>query len=154
MNWIDREIALGTHRQMIAQYGGGDGVRDESALLAGLNRAQNHHAYGNPTPDIAELAAVYAGGIILNHPFVDGNKRTGYILASLFIEWNGYILTTSEVDVVIWTLKLAARACEESDYAGWLRANMKERPKTLTGTVATKPVVKTRAKAKPKAKKK
>ena len=129
LHWIDRELAEIIHKQSIAEHGGAAELRDEAALLAGLMRAQNLHAYGDPPPDIAALAAIYAGGIVLNHPFVDGNKRTGFMTAYMFIVKNGYEFEAPEVEAVLWTLKLAARACEESDYAAWLRANMKKRKK-------------------------
>ena len=150
MHWIGPETVLFIHRDLIAEHGGTPELRDESALRAGLMRAQNLHAYGDPPPDIADLAAVYAGGIVLNHPFVDGNKRTGFMLAYTFICDNGYTFTATEVDAVLWTLKLAARACEEKDYAGWLRANMKKVRKPRATTPVKK---KTSSKTKPKAKK-
>lgn len=143
-NWLGLDIVLAIHNQSIAEHGGASEVRDESALLAGLMRAQNCFAYGDPPPDVADLAAVYAGGIVLNHPFVDGNKRTGFMLAYTYIRDNGYEFTATEVDAVLWTLKLAARACEEKDYADWLRANMKK----LRKPGAVRPVVKKPAKAK------
>lgn len=146
MNWIDRGLADIIHRQSIDEHGGAAELRDESALLAGLMRAKNLHAYGDPPPDIADLAAVYAGGIVLNHPFVDGNKRTGFMTAYMFIVKNGYEFNAPEAETVMWTLKLAARACEESDYAGWLRANMKKRKKPVSPKAAVR--------AKPAAKKK
>lgn len=126
IRWLDRRRIDAIHEQSIAIHGGSHGLRDESALLAGLMRAQNLYAYGNPPPDLADLAAIYAGGIVLNHPFVDGNKRTGFLAAYLLIVKNGYTLEASEAETVLWTLKLAAHACEEKDYAGWLRANMKK----------------------------
>lgn len=129
-NWLERDTVLAIHTRLIALHGGASEIRDESELLAGLMRAQNLFAYGDPPPDVADLAAVYAGGIVLNHPFVDGNKRTGFMLAYTYICDNGYDFTASEVDTVLWTLKLAAHDCEESDYAAWLRANMKKRRKT------------------------
>lgn len=136
-NWIGYDTVLAIHSDTIALHGGTPELRDKSALLAGLMRAQNLNSYGDPAPDVADLAAVYAGGIVLNHPFVDGNKRTGFMLAFTFICDNGFDFTASEVDAVLWTLKLAARACEEKDYAAWLRANMKKRKKSA-GEVATK----------------
>lgn len=123
--WLGRTEVLALHAKMIGQYGGTDALRDESALLAGLNRARNLQAYGDPPPDVAELAAVYAGGVVLNHPFVDGNKRTGFMMAYAFIRLNGFDFTAPEHEAVIWTLKLAARACEEKDYAAWLRSHAK-----------------------------
>ena len=129
MNWIDRTLALAVHARMIALHGGAQETRSESALLAGLHRAQNLHAYGDPTPDIADLAAIYAGGIVLNHPFVDGNKRTGFVLAALFIRMNGPDFTAPEAEAAVWTLKFAARACSVTEYAAWLRSHAKKQRK-------------------------
>src|ERR1043165_1298330 len=126
--WLDRARIDALHTRSVSEHGGSPGLRDESALMAGLMRAQNLQAYGDPPPDIAALAAVYAGGIILNHPFLDGNKRTGFAAAVLFILKNGYAFDASEAEATLWTLKLAARAREESEYAAWLRANIKKRP--------------------------
>ncbi len=129
MNWIDRSLVLAIHAKMIAAHGGTPEIRAEPALLAGLHRAQNLHAYGDPKPDIADLAAVYAGGVILNHPFMDGNKRTGFMLAYAFIRMNGHDFTAPEAEAAVWTLKFAARACSESEYAAWLRSHTKKKRK-------------------------
>ena len=147
--WLDRARIDAVHARSIEEHGGSHGLRDESALLAGMMRAQNTHAYGEPPPDLADLAAVYAGGIILNHPFVDGNKRTGFVAAHLFLLKNGYDLTASEAEAILWTLKLAARECEEKDYAGWLRSNMKKVHKPAGAKPAAKSGAK-KAKAKRK----
>jgi death-on-curing protein len=103
--WLDRAVCLAIHEMVLSQHGGLAGVRDEGLLESALEKPPNLLAYGSPT--LAELAASYAAGIILNHPFIDGNKRTGFMLAATFLELNGQEFTASEESVVENTLALA-----------------------------------------------
>jgi death-on-curing protein len=119
--WVTREECLAVHEMMLAQHGGLAGVRDEGMLESALSKPQHRYTYGSP--GLAELAASYAAGIILNHPFLDGNKRTGFMVAAVFLEVNGYVLTASEESVVENTLALAAGKLKESGYAAWLKDN-------------------------------
>jgi death-on-curing protein len=82
-----------------------------------------HIAYAQA--DIAHLAAIYTGVIIGSHPFVDGNKRTGFLIGILFLELNGYRFTASEEDVANAVLALAAGGLAETAYADFLRGNVK-----------------------------
>jgi death-on-curing protein len=90
-------------------------------LDSALGKPLNQFAYGNP--NLFDLAASYAYGIIKNHPFIDGNKRTGFLVATLMIELNGYRFAADEADAVIRTLALAAGAMTEQAYAAWLQQN-------------------------------
>lgn len=117
--WITREECLAIHEMMLAQYGGAGGLRDKGLLESALSKPQNLVVYSSPTP--AELAASYAAGIIRNHPFIDGNKRTGFMVAAVFLEVNGYTLTASEESVVEKTLGLAAGTVTEKAYGNWLK---------------------------------
>ena len=117
--WIDVEDCLSFHEEMLSRHGGMSGVRDQGLLESALNRPQQLFHYGEPT--LHEMAAAYAAGIIKNHPFLDGNKRAGFMAAALFLEANGYRFTATEEDVVIQTLALAAGAIKEAAYARWLR---------------------------------
>lgn len=119
--WLDRTDCLAIHDMMLAQHGGRAGVRDEGLLESALAKPQNLAAYGSPT--LPEMAASYAVGIVLNHPFLDGNKRTGFMVAVTFLELNGLIFTASEESVVEKTLALAAGKLKEAGYASWLKAN-------------------------------
>lgn len=119
--WLDRQDCLAIHESMLAQHGGLAGVRDENMLKSALARPRNLFAYGSPSCD--QMAASYAVGIILNHPFLDGNKRTGFMTAAAFLELNGFEFFATEPDVVLQTLALAAGALDEAGYAAWLRAN-------------------------------
>jgi len=109
------------HSEALAVHGGADGVRDQALLVSALARPQNLHACGEA--DVAKLAAAYAFGIVRNHPFVDGNKRTAFVTAVLFLELNGLHFTATEVSAVLQTLALAASEIDEEEFAEWLREN-------------------------------
>jgi death-on-curing protein len=119
--WIDERDALTLHDRLLALNGGAAGVRDQGLLTSALARPQQHFAYA-PAADIIQLAAVYTAGIVRNHPFVDGNKRTGFVVGILFLELNGYSFTASEEEAANAVLALAGGRIEESEYADFLRA--------------------------------
>ncbi len=116
--WIDAVDCLALQSELLALFGGPGGVRDKGLLESALARPQQQFAYGTPT--LCELAAAYAYGIVKNHPFVDGNKRAGFLVAALFLEINGLSFTAPEEEVVLQTLALAAGQCSEAEYATWL----------------------------------
>lgn len=119
--WLQRTALLAIHSRMIADYGGSDGIRDENLLESAMARPQNLFAYGNP--DIFELAASYAFGIAKNHPFVDGNKRTAFMAAYVFLARNGWNFRAPEPDVVLTMVALASSERTESEFAAWLKAS-------------------------------
>ena len=121
---MDERDALALHARLLALDGGPAGVRDEGLLKSALARPQQLHAYGN-SPDRVDLACAYITGIIRNHPFIDGNKRTGFILGALFLELNGYRLTASEEAATQAVLGLAGGTLDERAFAVWMRANIK-----------------------------
>lgn len=123
-HWLTRSECLLLHDMMVEQYGGCSGIRDEGLLDSALARPQQLHHYGKPT--MPEMAAAYAAGIVKNHPFLDGNKRTGFMMGAGFLERNGYEFFASEVEVVLRTLALAAGEMTEADYAAWLEANSRK----------------------------
>ena len=123
--WLNREDCLGIHEMMLSQHGGLSGVRDEGLLLSAIAKPQNHFAYGSES--MAVMAASYAAGIVLNHPFLDGNKRTGFMTAATFLEMNGLELTASEESTVQQTVSLASGQLTEEDYAEWLKANCRQK---------------------------
>jgi len=122
--WMEREDALALHDMVLAQHGGLAGVRDMGLLDSALNRPRLLHVYGKP--DLPVLSAAYAHGIVQNHPFHDGNKRTGFLVAATFLESNGWSFTAAEAEVVISTVALADRKMSEAEYGAWLRRNSKE----------------------------
>ena len=121
--WIEERDALALHDRLLALHGGAAGLRDDALLKSALARPQQHHAYGE-SPDIVDLAAVYTAGIVRNHPFVDGNKRTGFVVGILFLELNGYRFIAREEAAAQAVLELAAGSLNEMGYSAFLRANV------------------------------
>jgi death-on-curing protein len=119
--WVLRETVLTLHEQSLAEFGGVAGIRDEGLLDSALAKPENLFAYGKPT--LFELAASYGFGLVKNHPFVDGNKRVGFIVAVVFLELNGYRFQATEAEAAVRTLALAAGEMSEADFAAWLKAN-------------------------------
>ncbi len=120
--FLSREIVLAIHEEQLAQHGGGVGLRDEGLLDSALARPINRvgHAAG---ADCASLAADYAFGIAKNHPFIDGNKRTGFVAMELCLELNGCQLKASDEEALLAMLRLAAGESTEVDLAAWLRVD-------------------------------
>lgn len=121
--WVLREVVFASHDQSLAQFGGSAGLRDEGMLDSALGKPLNLFAYAKPS--LFDLAASYGYGIVKNHPFIDGNKRSGFIVAAVFLELNGYHFQASEVDAALQTLALAAGEMSEAAFAQWLKANSK-----------------------------
>jgi death-on-curing protein len=121
--WLSKSLILAVHDRLLADYGGSSGLRDEGLLESALGKPQSLFAYGKPT--MSDLAASYAVGILKNHPFLDGNKRTGFVAAATFLDTNGIELIASEADATLKTLGLAAGEISEAQYADWLKANSK-----------------------------
>jgi death on curing protein len=119
--WVLREAVLALHEQALVEFGGEAGIRDEGLLDSAMANPQNLFAYGKP--DLFELAANYGFGLVKNHPFVDGNKRIGFIVAVVFLELNGYIFQATEAEAAVRTFELAAGKTSEAEYAEWLKAN-------------------------------
>jgi death-on-curing protein len=119
--WVLREVVLIAHEQSLAEFGGAAGIRDEGLLDSALSKPENLFAYG--TPSVFELAASYGFGLVKNHPFIDGNKRIGFIVAVVFLQLNGWRLEASEVEATLRTLALAAGELSEAEFAEWLRAH-------------------------------
>jgi death-on-curing protein len=122
--WIDERDALALHDRLLALDGGAPGLRDAGLLQSALARPRQIHAYGE-NPDIIDMAAAYTVGIVRDHPFVDGNKRTGFLVGVLFLEINGARFTASEESAAQAILSLAASTLDELALAAWLRANVK-----------------------------
>lgn len=120
--WIDVRDALALHERLLALHGGAAGLRDRALLESALARPRQLRAYAD-APDRIGLAAAYTTGLARNHPFIDGNKRVGFVVGVLFLELNGYRFTASEADAAQAVLELAAGALDEAGYANFLRAN-------------------------------
>lgn len=124
--WIDEHDVLAIHDRLLALHGGASGVRDRGLLQSALARPRQHHAYSK-TADVVEMAALYTAGIVRNHPFVDGNKRTGFVIGVLFLELHGFDFKASEEDATQAVMSLAAGTLDEAGFISWMRENAKWR---------------------------
>jgi len=119
--WIEESVVWAVHEAQLAEHGGLAGVRDAGLLASALARPINLAAYGDA--DASALAAAYAFGIARNHPFIDGNKRTAFVCAELFLALNGVALLAEDASCVRIMLALAGGELPETEFADWLRAN-------------------------------
>ena len=120
--WLETEVALAIHDRQLAEHGGLQGLRDPGALAAALERPRQKWAYGQTDP--AGLAAAYAWGLARRHPFADGNKRTAWVLARLFLVTNGHRLTFGASEAIQIVLALASGELEEDALAVWIRERL------------------------------
>ena len=120
--WVGIETAKSIHLEQLTEWGGGAGVRDHGLLESAMARPHNLVAYGEP--DAAALAAAYAFGLCRNHPLIDGNKRTAWVTARLFLAKNGVEIRYSDADATVRMMALAAGESGEEEFATWLRAKI------------------------------
>ena len=121
MIWLEKKMVELFHRESLALFGGADGVRDNGLLESDLARPQNILAY-EPDADLFRLAASYCHGLVKNHPFVDGNKRTGTLAAVSFLALNDINLEFDEAEIVVMIIGMAAGEVSEVQLADWLRS--------------------------------
>lgn len=119
--WIHPEFVCVLHEELIAEFGGSVGIRDRGLLESALTRPKNLFGYGDPS--LADLAASYAVGIVKNHPFIDGNKRTGFMVAYTFLIRNGCEFVASESTAAAAVIALAANELTEAGFAEWLKGH-------------------------------
>jgi death-on-curing protein len=122
--WIETRDVLAIHDRLLALHGGAAGLRDRGLLESALARPRQHHFYASSS-DRIEMAALYTSGVVRNHPFVDGNKRTGFVIGLLFLEVNGFHFKASEPDATQAVTFLAAGTLDEAGYTAWLRKNVR-----------------------------
>jgi death-on-curing protein len=120
--WIEAELAIAIHDRQLAEHGGPIGVRDAAALESALSRPRNQWAYGET--DICALAAAYAYGVARNHPFTDGNKRTAWVLARLFLAVNNVQISFAPEEAIRMVLTLADGSLTEAEVADWFRGRL------------------------------
>ncbi len=120
--WVAPEVVYAVHDRQISEHGGLDGVRDRDAVESAIARPRNLAAYGDP--DAAALAAAYAFGLARNHGFADGNKRTAWVVARVFLVDNGQRLRFDKADAVRAAEALAAGCLGEAELADWFRARL------------------------------
>ena len=122
--WVSRVILDVIHDAQVHEHGGSPGVRDEGVVESALARPRNKWSYGER--DIAVLAAAYAFGVVKNHGFIDGNKRTAFQAAYVFLGLNGHDLNAGEPEVVDVMNRVASGGMTEAALAKWMREHLME----------------------------
>lgn len=126
VQYVTAEEVLGAHAELVDRYGGSHGLRDLSLLESAVARPRAGYGEFEAYPTIWDKAAVLMQSIVLNHAFIDGNKRTGTIATLLFLERNGYIVTCSQRSLVAFTLKVASKQFDDAKIAAWLKDHSRE----------------------------
>lgn len=119
--WVREDVVLAVHSRQLAEHGGAVGVRDEGLLKSALEKPKNLFHYADPKPDLAAIAASFAYGIARNHPFIDGNKRTAFVVCRLFLKLNGSDLIAPQEEKYRMFFDLAAGKVLEEELAEWIR---------------------------------
>lgn len=119
--WLNERDAITLHDRLINLYGGAPGLRDRGLLQSALARPQQYYVYASDQTDMIKLSSLYTIGLIRNHPFVDGNKRLGFLMGVLFLEINGLSFIAPEEESAAIILALAASTLDEEGYLNFLR---------------------------------
>ncbi|MGH7815250.1 MAG: type II toxin-antitoxin system death-on-curing family toxin [Candidatus Binataceae bacterium] len=119
--WLTVEDVAGLHDEALAEFGGAGGIRDAARLENALAKPQNLLAYGG-RPNLFDLAAAYCIGIAKNHPFIDGNERTAFLTAAVFLDINGCAIDPPEAEVVEKLLQAAEGTLDRKGLAAWLES--------------------------------
>lgn len=119
IDFHSRAFIEALHQEQLRLHGGAAGIRDSGLLDSALARPLQKEAYGDP--DIFDLAAAYLFGVLKNHPFVDGNKRTGLAAADLFLYFNGFSLEAVQEDIIQLVLMVSKSAIDEAGAAAFFR---------------------------------
>lgn len=123
--WLEKALVLAIHDRQIAEHAGSPGVRDDRLLDSALARPQQQYAYGNPPPDLADLAATLTLGLIRNAPFVDGNKRTAHVAYRTFLALNGAGFEGDDEEKYLALLALAEGRWSVEQFAVWLHPRLR-----------------------------
>lgn len=119
--WIEQEEARVIHQMQLAEHGGANGIRDQGSFESDMDRPRNLYAYSDPPASLFQLAASYAFGLAKNHAFVDGNKRTAFVVCLSFLRQNGMVLTASQEARYLTFYSLAAGDLSEAELVSWLQ---------------------------------
>lgn len=130
--WLSKSALLAIHGMLLAEHGGASGLRDEGLLESALAGPVNHFQYGET--DIFQIAASYAFALTRNHPFVDGNKRTAFAAAGIFLELNGFQLQATEPDAVLAVIALSKGELDSKEFGNWLRISSVELSEETDGS--------------------
>ncbi len=124
--WVAWATVLAIHQQQLKEHGGSSGIRDRNLLESALARPRQIYNFADDPP-LSQLAAAYAGGITRNHPFLDGNKRTAFVVMAVFLARNGWRFQAPQVDVVLTMLAFAGGSLEEEQFAEWIERSIARR---------------------------
>ena len=119
--WLTLELLTAIHERQLAEFGGPAGLRDRGALEPALDRPRNKRAYETNT--LADLAAAYAFGIVKNHPFLDGNKRTGFLALVTVLGLNGVEFIADESQTAVLVRDIASGKVDERGISRWIGDN-------------------------------
>ena len=119
--WVAKTVVLALHDRLLSEHGGQPGIRDEALLDSALARPRQVLSYGNP--DLFGLASAYVNGILRNHPFIDGNKRTAFMTGYVFLARNGKQMIAPETEAAQAVIDLASRKMTEVEFTAWLAEN-------------------------------
>jgi death on curing protein len=119
--WVREDVVFAVHEMQLARHGGLEGIRDRNIIESALSRPKQQSICGSPPPDPADLAAAYAFGIARNHGFNDGNKRTAWVVARLFLADNTIELKFDKVEAIQIMLRVASGEATEQELAQWFR---------------------------------
>ena len=122
--WVRRDLVYAVHDMQLARHGGRAGLRDQNLVESALSRPEQLHTHGQPPPDAAQLAAAYAYGLARHHGFSDGNKRTAWVVARVFLADNDIQLAFSEIDAIHTMQAVASGTLDEQPLAVWFRQRM------------------------------
>ena len=122
--WLLDSVVPAVHRRQLAEHGGLDGIRDAGLLSSALARPKHLFTYSAPKADIAALAASYAFGIARNHPFVDGNKRTAFVVCRTFLRLNRQDIDATDSEKYLEFIGLADGSISEEELAAWIRSRL------------------------------
>ena len=131
--WISEHLALAIHERQLAEHGGGMGIRDKGMFESAMARPRQLFAYGGPDTAIPDLAAAYAFGLARNHPFVDGNKRTAYVVCRTFLILNGWDIVGSPEDRYAAFLSMSAGEMDSDAFTDWLQNHTRPQQVSETG---------------------
>ncbi len=120
--WVSLDVIFAIHDRQLSEHGGADGIRDRGAIEAACARPMTLASYGQP--DASDLAAAYAVGLAKNHGFVDGNKRTAWVAARLFLADNGRSLRFDPMEAIRIVEGVAAGSIDEVQLAAWFRRHL------------------------------
>jgi death on curing protein len=119
--WVREDVVFAIHEMQLARHGGLAGIRDRNVIESALSRPKQQSVYGDPPPDSSDPAAAYAYYIARNHGFSDGNKRTAWVVARLFLADNAVALKFNEIEAIQIMLRVASGEATEPELAQWFR---------------------------------